>query len=162
MKSRNIEHLENYLIYNYEKLDQFNLKILTKRLKFLKRKAKDRFFREQRRLNPNFGQFTTEKEFKALVLKKSNQDVQKELQLLNDLDQNPANSILNFVNDSKCNIVLTIKAKDTQYELPVPTKSESTILVKNGDYTIVGVTGEICRKRYFTKKRVDKDLIINL
>ncbi len=77
--------------------------------------------------------------------------------LLNN-DPNKKESIVQFVNKSKCNLIIKISGKKF-YNLTVPANNQSYILVDKGSYN---VSTSICDATYNQNKVFTKDVIITL
>ncbi len=73
-------------------------------------------------------------------------------------DPNKKEAIVQFVNKSKCNLVIRISGKKF-YNLTVPANSQNYILVDKGSYN---VTTAICDAAYNQNKAFTKDVIITL
>lgn len=73
-------------------------------------------------------------------------------------DPNKKEAIVQFVNKSKCNLVIKISGKKF-YNLTVPANGQNYILVDKGSYN---VTTSICDATYNQNKSLTKDLIITL
>ncbi len=73
-------------------------------------------------------------------------------------DPNKKEAIVQFVNKSKCNLVIRISGKKF-YNLTVPANNQNYILVDKGSYN---VTTAICDAAYNQNKAFTKDVIITL
>ncbi len=73
-------------------------------------------------------------------------------------DPNKKEAIVQFVNKSKCVLVIKISGKKF-YNLTVPANGQNYILVEKGNYTI---STSICDAIYNQNKDLTKDLIITL
>jgi hypothetical protein len=80
--------------------------------------------------------------------------------LTNLFDNNPnkKESVVQFVNKSKCNLLIKISGKKF-YNLTVPANGQNYILVEKGNYT---VSTSICDAMYNQNKAITKDIIITL
>lgn len=73
-------------------------------------------------------------------------------------DPNKKEAIVQFVNKSKCILLIKISGKKF-YNLTVPANGQNYILVDKGNYA---VTTSICDAAYNTNKSFTKDIIITL
>lgn len=73
-------------------------------------------------------------------------------------DPNKKEAIVQFVNKSKCVLIIKISGKKF-YNLTVPANGQNYILVEKGNYT---VSTSICDAIYNQNKALTKDLIITL
>ncbi len=73
-------------------------------------------------------------------------------------DPNKKEAIVQFVNKSKCNLIIKISGKKF-YNLTVPSNGQNYILVDKGSYN---VSTSICDAVYNQNKALTKDVIITL
>ncbi len=75
-----------------------------------------------------------------------------------DNNPNKKEAIIQFVNKSKCALIIKINGKKF-YNLTVPSNGQNYILVDKGNYT---VSTSICDAIYNQNKAITKDIIITL
>lgn len=75
-----------------------------------------------------------------------------------DNNPNKKDAIIQFVNKSKCNLIIKISGKKF-YNLTVPANGQNYILVEKGNYN---VSTSICDAIYNQNKAITKDIIISL
>lgn len=104
-----------------------------------------------------------EEEFKMLMSVSPAEHKDKTVKILNSLfDNDPRSkeSIVMFENKSDCNIVVRIEGIGyAKYRLPVPAKSDNSIVVPKGDYIFSSV---VCSAQYASQKTVDKTIMVSV
>ncbi len=108
--------------------------------------------------NPNASE--TE-EFKRLIASTSKEHTEKTVKLLNAMFNEDISSkevILLFKNNSDCNLVVRIQGKDF-YNMAVPAKSENSIVINKGNYTL---TSNVCDVLYSSQKDIKKSIFLTI
>lgn len=103
--------------------------------------------------------FQEREEYEKLLLETPLEHNNKTAQLLNTVfntDIKNEDAVLLFKNNSDCNIILRIKGENF-YNLPIPSHSENTVVVKQGKYT---VESNICNIKYLSTKEIRKSQVI--
>ncbi len=102
-------------------------------------------------------------EFKMLMSENPIEHKNRTVKILNSLfdnDPNSAESIVMITNKSKCNMIMRIEGVGyTKYRLPIPAKSDNTIVVKKGDYLFSSI---VCGSQYSSQKTVQKAIMVSL
>lgn len=102
-------------------------------------------------------------EFNALLNISPDEHKQKTVKLLNKLfDNDPSSTdvVVLVENKSDCNIIMRIEgASNIKYNLPVPAKSENSIVVTKGDYLFSSL---VCGVQYASQKSVQKGVMVSL
>ncbi len=102
-------------------------------------------------------------EFNMLMSVSPAEHKDKTVKILNQLfDNDPKSkeSIVMFENKSDCNIIVRIEGIGyTKYRLPVPAKSDNSIVVPKGDYIF---SSNVCNAQYASQKTVDKTIMVSL
>lgn len=87
----------------------------------------------------------------------------KTVQILNSLfdnDPNSKESIVMIENKSDCNMIMRIEGVgNTKYRLPIPSRTENSIVVQKGNYLF---TSNVCGAQYASQKTVQKAIIVSL
>lgn len=99
--------------------------------------------------------------FKQLLAETPEEHKQKTVQLLNSIFNQDISSnevILLLKNNSDCNLVLEISGKKF-YNLPVPAKSENSLVLEKDTYTLAG---NVCDVPYKSVKEFSKGAVIIL
>lgn len=103
------------------------------------------------------------KEYDKLITSSSQEHKNKTVKILNTMfneDVNNNEVILLVKNNSKCNLILRIKGKNS-YNMPVPANAENAIIIDKGSYTL---TSNVCNSMYTSHKVVRKSthLVLSL
>lgn len=104
-----------------------------------------------------------EDEFRMLMSVSPIEHKNKTVKILNSLfdnDPKSSESIVMFENKSNCDIIVRIEGIGyTKYRLPVPAKSDNSIVVTKGDYIF---SSNVCNAQYASQKTVDKTILVSL
>ncbi len=102
-------------------------------------------------------------EFEALMEKDKVDKKQRTADILTYLlnTDDPKDPKAGFVvyNKSNCNMILRISGDNYHYDLPIFKNENNFVILKKGNYTL---QSNICTKKYYTQKNIDKTYIINL
>ena len=102
-------------------------------------------------------------EFNMLMNENPDEHKNKTVKILNSLFDNDPNTkecIVLIENKSDCNIIVRLEGiANTKYRLPVPAKSENSIVIKKGDYLLTSI---VCGAQYASQKTIQKPLKIAL
>ena len=104
-----------------------------------------------------------QEEFEMLMSVSPQDHKNKTVDLLNSLFDNDPNSktvIVMVENKSDCDMIIRMEGTGhTKYRLPIPSKSENSIVIEKGDYLF---TGLVCGAQYASQKSVQKAIMVSL
>ncbi len=104
-----------------------------------------------------------QEEFEMLMSVSPTEHKNKTVDLLNSLFDNDPNSktvIVMIENKSDCDMIIRMEGTGhTKYRLPIPSKSENSIVIDKGDYLFSGL---VCGAQYASQKTVQKAIMVSL
>lgn len=173
LKTDDIEKIEQFLKTAHP--DDPRRTVLKPKLVTLKNKAwtkgrenhkpMESRFKEKEEVNlPAVSSFDPNKEaeeFKKLMQEYTSDTKNKATQTLNQLFDNDPTSKETYImvqNKSNCNMILRIRGKK-EYNLPIPAKGQSSIVVEKGNYTF---SGNLCGTPYSSSKDLKKSTMLVL